>query len=62
MIEERFGRYVLKIDYRGDDFAQVTVNDIAAKWPLIWSAPMTYKQANAALSLFKKVGFFNYID
>lgn len=60
MIKERYGHHTIEIDYRGNDFAQVTVNDIASNWPLVWSSGMTYKQANAALELFKAVGFFEY--
>ena len=62
MIKERYGHYTMTIDYKGNDFAQVTVHDIASNWPLVYSIPMNYKQANAALDLFKAVGFFNITE
>lgn len=58
-ITEGFGSYRLRIDYKGNDFAQVTIEDVAQiRFPLMWSRPMTYAQANGALALFKMIGFF----
>lgn len=56
-----YGKYILKLDYRGDNFAQVSMNDKAAfQFPLIWSLPMNHEQANKAIEKFKKSGFFNF--
>ena len=60
MIKERYGHHIIEIDYRDNDYAQVTINDITSNWPLVWSSGMTYKQANAALEIFKAVGYFDY--
>lgn len=61
MIRERYGHHTIEIDYRDNDYAQVTINDLSnIRWPLVWSSGMTYKQANAALEIFKAVGYFDY--
>ncbi len=60
-ITEAYGSYRLKIRYFANcDSAQVSVYDIAAKLPLIWSDTMKDAQANAALEIFKAVGYFDY--
>ena len=61
-IEEAYGHYRLKIRYfANSNRAQVSMHDISSfQFPLIWSLPMDDNQANAALDLFKSIGFFNF--
>ena len=63
-ITERYGHHELTVRYMANSHtAQVSVYDISAfKFPLIWSTTMDDNQANAALDLFKAVGFFNIAD
>lgn len=62
-LQERHGSHILKIRYFANcDSAQVSVYDIAANLPLIWSSTMKDSQANAALEIFKAVGFFDYYE
>jgi len=60
-ISEAHGAYRLTIRYfENSNKAQVTMEDISAlHFPLLWSHPMTDEQANAALEIFKAVGFFD---
>lgn len=60
-ITEGHGSYRLAIRYfENSNKAQVTMENIAAlRFPLLWSATMTDEQANAALDLFKAVGYFD---
>lgn len=59
---EGYGPYRMKVRYFADsNKAQVTVYNIAEAAPLIWSKTMEDKQANAALDLFKAVGFFDLV-
>lgn len=60
-ITEGFGSYRLTIRYfANSNKAQVTMENTAAlRFPLLWSHPMTDEQANAALTLFQAVGFFD---
>lgn len=57
-IKESFGPYRLTITYKDHNFAQVTMENVAAKWPLIWSMGLNYEAANGALELFKSIGYF----
>lgn len=61
IITERHGSHRLTIRYfENSNKAQVTMEDIAAlRFPLLWSVPMNDEQANAALDLFKAVGYFD---
>lgn len=62
-ITERYGSHVLKIDYKGNDFAQVSVEDLSCfNFSLIFSRHMTYAQANSYLEIFKAIGFVDVID
>jgi len=59
-LEYRYGHYILKLRYaENEDFCQVSMNDIAAKWPLIWSTGMNKAQANGAIKLFEAIGYFD---
>lgn len=59
---EGYGPYRMKVRYFANcDKAQVTVYNIAEAAPLIWSRSMPDAQANAALDLFKAVGFFDLV-
>ena len=59
---EGYGPYRMKVRYFADsNQAQVTVYNVADKLPLIWSKSMTDTEANAALDLFKAVGFFDLV-
>ncbi len=59
-LEYSFGKYRLDVDYKGNDFAQVTMRDVSLFfYPLIWSTDMNYKQANEAIKRFKTTGFFD---
>ena len=60
-IKEGFGSYHLTIRYfENSNKAQVTMEDISAlRFPLLWSVPMNDEQANAALDLFKAIGYFD---
>lgn len=59
-ITERYGSYRLTIRYFEDsNKAQVSMENISiSRFPLLWSYTMTDEQANAALSIFKSIGFF----
>lgn len=42
--------------------AQVSMEDLSAlRLPLVWSLTMNDESANAALDLFKKIGFFDLL-
>lgn len=60
-ITEIFGSYRLKIRYFANcNFAQVTMENVAElRFPLLWSIYMNDVQANAALTLFKSIGYFD---
>ena len=60
-ITEGHGSYRLTIRYfKNSNKAQVSMENIAAlSFPLLWSATMADEQANAALDLFKAVGYFD---
>jgi hypothetical protein len=60
-ITERHGSYRLTIRYfENSNKAQATMEDIAAlRFPILWSHTLTDEQANAALDIFKAVGFFD---
>lgn len=60
IITEGYGSYKMSIRYiANSNMAQVTVEDTSKfRLPLIWSRPMTDEQANAALEIFKSIGFF----
>ncbi len=62
-IKERYGHYIMTIRYIADsNNAQVSMEDLSAlRLPLIWSLTMNDESANAALDLFKKIGFFNLL-
>lgn len=60
IITEGYGSYKMSIRYMANsNMAQVTVEDTSKfRLQLIWSRPMTDEQANAALEIFKSIGFF----
>ena len=62
-IKERHGHYIMTIRYMEDsNNAQVSMEDLSAlRLPLIWSLTMNDESANAALDLFKKIGFFDLL-
>lgn len=39
-------------------YAQVSLYDISANWPLEWSTTMPIIEAHAALKLFEAIGYF----
>lgn len=61
VITEGYGPYRLEIRYLANcNTAQVSMKDISTvSFPLIWSQTMKDDQANAALEIFKSIGFFN---
>jgi hypothetical protein len=61
IITEGFGSYRLTVRYFEDNNkAQVTMEDTAAlRFPLLWSMCLTDDQANAALTIFKSIGYFD---
>lgn len=62
-ITERYGSHKLTIEYKGNDFAQVSVEDLSEfNFPLIFSRHMNYAQANAYLEIFKNIGFVDVVD
>lgn len=60
-ITEGYGSYRLTIRYFADsNKAQVTMEDVSLfRFPLLWSHTLTDDQANAALDIFKAVGYFD---
>lgn len=63
IIKERFGSHVLKIEYRGDDFAQVRVDDLSnLKFPMLFSLPMSYEMANYYLDIFRNCGYVPIVE
>jgi hypothetical protein len=58
-IKEAYGPYRLTITYKPHNYAQVTMENIADKWPLLWSMGLNYEAANGALELFKAIGYFD---
>lgn len=62
IITEGFGSYKMTIRYmKNCNYAQVTVYDESSARPLLWSRPMEDMQANAALDLFKEIGYFDIV-
>jgi hypothetical protein len=63
IIKERYGHYLMTIRYMEDsNNAQVSMEDLnALRLPLIWSLTMNDESANAALNLFKNIGFFDLL-
>lgn len=61
IITEAYGSHRLTIRYFADsNKAQATMEDTAAlRFPLLWSHTLTDEQANAALTIFKSIGFFD---
>ena len=61
IITEAHGSHHLTIRYFADsNKAQATMEDAAAlRFPLLWSHTLTDEQANAALTIFKSIGFFD---
>ena len=61
-IKESYGHYRLEITYR-KNFASVKVEDLSAlKFPLVFSTPMSYGEANVYLEMFKKFGYIPVVD
>lgn len=60
-ITERYGSYRLTIRYfANSNKAQVTMEDVSIfRFPLLWSYTLTDEQANAALNIFKSIGYFD---
>lgn len=60
-ITEGYGSYRLEIRYMANsNTAQVTMKDVAeSRFPTIWSQTMKDDQANAALEIFKSIGYFD---
>lgn len=60
-ITEGFGSYQLKIRYfENSNKAQVTMSDTSLlRFPLLWSCTLSDEQANAALTIFQNIGFFD---
>ena len=61
IITEGHGSYRMMIRYfANSNKAQVTMERISElRFPIIWSICATDEQANAALELFKAIGFFD---
>ena len=61
IITKRYGSYKLHIRYFADcNKAQVTMEDISSyRFPIMWSHTLTDEQANAALTIFQSVGYFD---
>jgi len=60
-ITESCGPYRLTIRYFADsNKAQATMENVSLfRFPLLWSYCLTDEQANAALNIFKAVGYFD---
>lgn len=60
-IERRYGHYIMKLRYMANcNHVQVSIEDISLlRFPLMWSKPMTDEQANAAMTLFEAIGYFD---
>lgn len=58
-IEYSYGEYRLKVTYKGNDFAQVSMSDVSVLFPLIWSYGTSYKKAKEYIKKFKANGFFD---
>lgn len=60
-ITESYGPYRLTIRYFADsNKASVKMEDVSKfRFPLLWVHHMTDEQANAALDIFKAVGYFD---
>lgn len=60
-ISESYGSYRLTIRYfANSNKASVKMEDVSKlRFPLLWVHHMTDEQANAALDIFKAVGYFD---
>lgn len=60
-ITEGYGSYRLTIRYLADsNKATVKMEDVSKiRFPLLWVHTLTDNQANAALDIFKAVGYFD---
>lgn len=60
MIKEMYQGYRLTITYH-EKFAQVSVEDLGERIPLIFSKTMTKENANSYLELFRNCGYVEII-
>ena len=57
-LEYMWKGYRLEVRYTDEDYAQVTMKDVGARLPILWSMGMTKKEARGAIELFKAIGYF----